>query len=160
MATNEQQDQSRAAQLEEAMTKRLRQQRNPFLKPIFAVAAIGTLFMIFALIMQMMADAEKEPAAAPPAEETHLTVHGDCVCICCTLRLSTQHHRAIRYQSGGNQQRVVLLQDNPGKDMNLDYFCGGPTPVLVEGDLIETNGLQILQAQAFKAFPAAPPQIP
>lgn len=138
------------------MTKRLRQQRNPFLRPIFAVAAIGALFMIFGLVLQMMADSKKEAAAPPTAEEPenlHLTVHGEGVCLSCTLLMSSQHHRAIRYRGDENKKSVILLQEHPEKDMNLDYFCNGPTPVLVEGDILVTNDFRILKATAFKAFP-------
>ncbi len=155
MDRDEPQKQSRASQLEDAMTKQLRQQRNPFLRPIFAVAAIGALFMIFGLVIQMIADAEKEAPPPVEPENTHLTVHGEGVCLHCTLALSTQHHRAVRYRGDGNEETLILLQEHPEKDMNLDYFCNGPTPVLVEGDILVTNSLRILQAKAFKAFPEA-----
>lgn len=154
MGRKEQQNNS---DYELSITKELKQRGNPFLRPIFAVAAIGALFMILASILNMAAEPEKDTAETPPVfqalEETHLTVHGECVCIQCTLNLSDQHHRAIRYRSEGNEETVLLLQHNPAMDMNLDYFCNGPTPVLVEGDILITNNLRILQAKAFKAFP-------
>jgi hypothetical protein len=155
MSTEDHKEPSKASQLEDAMTKQLRQQRNPFLRPVFTVAAIGALFMIFGFIVQMMADTEKSeevPAPIEKPQETHLTVHGECICISCTLHLSTQHHRAIRYRGDGNEEKIILLREHPDMDMNTNYFCGGPTPCLVEGD-IPTNGLRILTATAFRAYP-------
>ncbi len=148
--------QKSSGDFELSITKELKQRKNPFLRPIFTVAAIGALFMIFGLVLQMMADSKKEALARPAVDEPenlHLTVHGEGVCLCCTLQLSTQHHRAIRYRGDGNKQRVILLQENSEQDMNLDYFCNGPTPLLVEGDILVTNDFRILQASTFKAFP-------
>ncbi|QBG48000.1 hypothetical protein EGM51_11545 [Verrucomicrobia bacterium S94] len=141
-----------------SITRELRQRKNPFLRPVFAVAAIGALFMILGSVLQMAAESAKDTTGMTPAfqamEENHLTVHGECVCIKCTLQISDQHHRAIRYRADGNEEKVILLQNNPSMDMNSDYFCNGPTPVLVEGNILTTNGLRILSATAFKAFPA------
>ncbi|MDZ8118358.1 hypothetical protein [Pontiella agarivorans] len=140
-----------------SITRELKQRGNPFLRPIFAVAAIGALFMILASILNMAAEPGTDAAETPPVfralEENHLTAHGECICIKCTLGLSDQHHRAIRYHSDGNEEKVILLRYNPNLNMNLDYFCNGPTPVLVEGTVLITNGLHFLSAQAFKAFP-------
>ena len=156
MSDHNQQEQSRSSQLEDAISKQVRQQRNPFLRPIFTVAAIGALFMIFGLVVQMMADPKKTDPDPPRTEkpgETHLTVHGECVCISCTLNLSTQHHRAFRYRGDGNREKIILLQDHPGMDMNIEWFCKGPTPALVEGEIINPDGIRMLKAAAFRAYP-------
>lgn len=138
-------------------TKELKQRKNPFLRPIFAVAAIGGLFMILGNILQMAADEDNSSSpqtAMEKPEATHLTINGECVCIKCTLKISTQHHRAIRYRGENSQTRVILLEDNPAADMDTNYFCNGPTPCLAEGDIIDHDGLRMLKASVFKAFPA------
>ena len=153
----EDRQQKSKSNFELSVTKELKQRKNPFLRPIFTVAAIGGLFMILASILQMKAESDKEAGEAPQVlkilEKMHLTVHGECVCIKSTLNISDQHHRAIRYRGDGNEVKIILLKNNPAFDMDLDYFINGPTPCLVEGDILLTNGLRILQATAFRAYP-------
>jgi len=139
-----------------SITKELKQRKNPFLRPVFAVAAIGGLFMILGSVLQMAADSEKsEPAQTAIEEpaETHLTINGQCVCINCTLGISPQHHRAIRYRGHMGKPRLILLEGNPAMEMDTNHFCNGPTPCLAEGDIIDHQGLPMLRATAFKAFP-------
>ena len=137
-----------------SITKELKQRKNPFLRPVFAVAAIGGLFMILGSVLQMAADEEQREPKTVATESTHLTINGECVCIHCTLKVSTQHHRAIRYRGENSQTRVILLEDNPAMDMGTNHFCNGPTPCLAEGDIIDHGGLRMLRAEVFKAFPA------
>lgn len=139
-----------------SITKELKERKNPFVRTIFTVAAIGALFMIFGFVVQMVADSKNEVESAPHSqhsEEMHLTTHGEAVCIKCTLGISEQHHRAIRYRGDGNEEKIVLLNNNPELNMDLRFFCDGPTPCLVEGDFINSGDLRILQITAFRAFP-------
>ena len=63
--------------------------------------------------------------------------------------------RAIRYRGEGGKTKVVLLKNIPEMNMSMHHFCKGPTAVLIEGHIDESNGLPMLTATAFRTFETA-----
>ncbi|VGO17120.1 hypothetical protein PDESU_05715 [Pontiella desulfatans] len=135
-----------ASDFELSMTKQLKERKNPFLwQPVFAIAAILVILLSLSVLMKPSSD----PQPVAMADHVHLHVHGECVCTHCTLHQTEKHLRAIRYVDNKGRTEIVYLVDNPEMDMKMRHFCRGPTPVLVEGDLVEQDGRRMLAATSF-----------
>jgi hypothetical protein len=143
-----------APAFELSITKKLKQRRLPLpFHPIIAVAATAALILIFTQVM--LHSSKGTNTEATIADSTHICVSGECVCTHCTLNQTGEHMRAIRYRGEGGKTKVVLLKNIPEMNMSMHHFCKGPTAVLIEGHIDESNGLPMLTATAFRTFATA-----
>ena len=59
-------------------------------------------------------------------------VQGEAVCPACVLHIGHEHVPAVRVQKDG-VATVYYLKSSSDLSSSQSYFCGGPTPVKVEG---------------------------
>ena len=147
----EQPKQSRASQLEKSMSGQFALRKGPIvLRPIFAVAAIGSIFLILGFIVQMAATTMSQLEEQKVA---HLTTHGECICLQCSLNQTNAHVQAIRYRGENGETELVYLPATNNPIFKKDDFCNGPTPVLVEGDIEMIDNRPVITPTAYRTFP-------
>jgi len=140
-----------ASDFELAVTKQLRERKNPFLfQPIFAIAAV---LMILLSLTVLLKPAEPKPQVVEQMDgaepHTHfVSITGECVCTRCTLKMEGKHNKAIRYADASGAVKIVLLARNPELRQHAGKFCRGPTPALVKGEMVEQDGQQMLAASS------------
>lgn len=133
-----------APAFELSVTKQLKQRRNPFRwRPIIAIAA---LLVILLSLSHFFNPADINTGLVATAEAGHVQIQGECVCLHCTLKKADRCCKAVRYiDAEGNKQIIRLVRDPQWRKYNK-CFCKGPTPVKIEGKLVEENGEQMLAA--------------
>jgi anti-sigma factor RsiW len=70
--------------------------------------------------------------SAHPTTETMIALQGEAVCPACVLHEGHEHVPAVRVRKSG-ATRVYYLDPSPALARQQGYFCGGPTPVAIEG---------------------------
>ena len=106
--------------------------------PALAIAAAVAFMCIFYLIRPTV---EENPNfTVLDARAQFVAIQGECVCTQCTLHQEGGHNKAIRYADAKGEFHLVMVQRDPKLRPHTKHFCGGPTPVLVKGNLIEEAG--------------------
>jgi len=77
--------------------------------------------------------------AAYPSTETMIALQGEAVCPACVLHEGHEHVPAVRVRKNG-ATRVYYLDPSPALASQQSYFCGGPTPVKIEGKTHRVGG--------------------
>lgn len=150
-----------APAFELSVTNKLKSRKHPLpFLPLIAVASTAILMLLFSAIVLNSSQTNKTQVATKTYGPNHLCIHGECVCTRCTLQLTEDHQRAIRYKTREGTTEIVYLENDPNMNMNMNYFCHGPTPVLVEGMVEDQQGRQVLVASEFRAFPNQQTQHP
>jgi len=72
--------------------------------------------------------------AAHPSTEIMIALQGEAVCPACVLHEGHEHVPALRVRKDG-ATRVYYLDPSPALASQQGYFCGGPTPVKIEGKI-------------------------
>ncbi len=136
-----------ASDFELAVTKQLKERKNPFLfQPVFAIAAVLIILLSLTVLLKPT-DPESQMAEQTDGAEPHtrfVSIAGECVCTHCTLKMEGKHNKAIRYADANGTVQIMLLSRNPKLRQHSRKFCGGPTPVLVKGEIVEQDGQQML----------------
>ena len=137
-----------ASKFELSVTQQLKERKNPFLwQPAFTIAAVLVILLSISVLFN---PADIDTGLIATAEASAVHIHGECVCMHCTLKTEDRCGKAIRYTDDqGNIKIIRLVRDPEFRKFNK-CFCGGPTPVLVEGEFVEKNGEKALLATTFK----------
>lgn len=119
--------------------KRLKPRKLPFtLAPVLAIAAAVVLMCVLYLLK---IDEAANPNYVVLDAQAHLvSIKGECVCTSCTLNLEGGHNKAIRFADAKGDVQLIMVKRDPQLRPHTKHFCGGPTPVLVEGNVIEQEG--------------------
>ncbi len=140
---------------QQSAMRKLRPAWHPLQSPAFWAAA--------ALIVILFSYFRFQPATTPipdpnpvPAQSELFTVSGESVCTQCTLNQTSRHQKAIRYTGAAGAIQVLLLKQDPSLREHTPHFCGGPTPVQAEGNLVQHEGQEKLEIVSL-SFPNATP---
>jgi len=133
-----------APSFERSMTKKLNARKNPFMfQPILAIAAILVLLLSIGYFFN---PADLNTGLISSAEAGPVRIHGECVCLRCTLQKAERCGKAIRYiEEDGSEHLIRLMQDPELKKYNK-CFCNGPTRVLIEGEIVVKKDERLLRA--------------
>ncbi|MDF7826437.1 hypothetical protein P4B35_20575 [Pontiellaceae bacterium B12227] len=133
-----------AGDFELMVTKQLKERRNPFLwQPIFAIAAVLVILLSLSVIFN---PADIHTGLVATAEAGTVHIHGECVCMHCTLNKADRCRKALRYTDENGTVHLIPMKKSECLQQHKGCFCRGPTPVLIEGKLVEENGEKMLIA--------------
>ena len=137
-----------AGTFELSVSKQLKERRKPFLwKPLIPVAAILVILLSLGVFFN---PADIDTGLIATAEASSVHIHGECICLRCTLKSGGRCAKAIRYTDDEGNTKIIQLVNDPEHQKYNQCFCGGPTQVLVEGEFIEQNGAKALLATTLK----------
>lgn len=106
--------------------------------PVLALAAaIALMCMLYLLQIE---SEESSNYVVLDAHAHLVSIKGECVCTSCTLNMEGGHKKAIRYTDDKGGLQLIMVKRDPQLRQHTKHFCGGPTPVLVEGNLVEPAG--------------------
>jgi hypothetical protein len=132
-----------APEFEHSVTQKLHHRLRFGWRPILALAA-GLILLLSLSYFLNPADLDNGWISSAEAQTVH--IHGECVCMHCTLNREARCRQAIRYtDEQGNVKIIGIARDPRFKKFNT-CFCHGPTRALIEGEMIEENGEKILKA--------------
>jgi hypothetical protein len=124
----------------------LKEKRNPFLwQPLIAIAAVLVILLSLGYFFNP-ADINTGLIASAEAQPVH--IHGECICMHCTLKQTDRCAKALRYTDNEGNVKIIRIARDPKFRAFNKCFCGGPTPALIEGTLGEENGQEILIADS------------
>jgi hypothetical protein len=83
------------------------------------------------------------PFAAHQSAKTMIVLQGEAVCPACVLHEGHVHVPAVRLRKNGTT-RIYYLDPSPALASQQGYFCGGPTPVTIEGKTHREGGRDML----------------
>ncbi len=131
-----------AGQFSLSAIEKLKPKRLPMvLAPLLAIAAVVALMCIFYLIRPRV---EGPNFVVLDARAHFVAIQGECVCTNCTLHQEGRHSKAIRYADAKGEFQLIMVKQDPELRSHTKHFCGGPTPVLVQGNLEEEEGQKLL----------------
>lgn len=133
-----------ALEFELSVTKQLKERKTPFLwQPLIAIAAVLVILLSLSVLFN---PADIDTGLVATAEASSVHIHGECVCLHCTLKTNARCGKAIRYTDDEGNIKIVRLVRDPEHRKFNKCFCRGPTLVLVEGEFVEENGEKALLA--------------
>ncbi|MBT8042599.1 MAG: hypothetical protein KJN67_01840 [Pontiella sp.] len=136
--------QADAPEFELSVTEKLKKQKSPFLfRPLFAIAAAVVILLSLNVLFN---PSGIDGGIVATAEAGPVHLHGECVCMRCTLQKEKRCGKAIRYRNEHGTITIIRLARDPGLRQYNKCFCKGPTDVVVDGRIVEENGEKILQA--------------
>ncbi len=122
----------------DAIQKLKSSNRPTFLIPQLIAAGIALLACIFFF---KRSDPKPRSTHAPvDVPSQSFTVKGEGVCTQCTLNQEGPHNKALRYTGADGALKLLLLKRDPSLRQHTQAFCGGPTPITAEGELVQING--------------------
>lgn len=133
-----------ASAFELSVTNKIKERKNKFLiQPILAIAAV---LVILLSVSYFLNPADINTALVSTAEAGHVRIQGECVCMKCTLQKATRCGKAVRYLDESGKENLIRLVRNSELKRYNKCFCKGPTPVLIEGQIVVENGEKMLLA--------------
>lgn len=127
----------------ESAIKRIK--RRPFSITLAPLLAIAAAIVLMCTLYLLKIDEDESPNYVVIDELAQLvSIKGECVCTSCTLGIEGGHRKAIRFADAKGGEQLIMVQRNPELRQHTKHFCGGPTPVLVEGNLVDQEGQDLL----------------
>jgi len=127
-----------------AATQRLNARRKiRFLRPILAAAALLAVALSFLWLRSERTTFIKE------LSEHKVSITGECICTRCTLKIKGGHKPAIRFANANGEIQILRIERSPEVMEHGASFCGGPTPAVIEGEMVERKGLTLLAVSSF-----------
>lgn len=133
-----------ASEFELSVTKQLKERKNPFVwQPMIAIAAVLVILLSVSIFVNP-ADVNTGLVVSADAGPVH--IHGECLCMKCTLKKADRCHRAIRYTDENGVVQMIRLKRTDCLKQHGRRFCKSPTMVTIEGELVEEDGEMMLVA--------------
>ncbi len=131
-----------APDFELAVTRQLKNRKNPLVwQPVVAIAAVLVIVLSLSVFFN---PADIDTGLVTSAEAGFVHIHGECVCMRCTLNKAERCSKAVRFTDENGVIHMIRIKRDPELKKYNKSFCRGPTAVVIEGEIIEENGQRLL----------------